>query len=147
MSTPKQILQRALDEIFNHGKLETADELIDPAYVNHDASPGQGGGPEGVKHVARLYRTAFPDLHLAVERMVMEGEWVAVHVHERGTHRGAFQGIAPTGRRVAWRWIGIYRVAGGRLIERWGRIDTPELYEQLGYRFQPSDASTPERSL
>lgn len=138
--TPKQLLQQALEEIFNQGRLAAADALIDPGYVNHDASPGQGGGPDGVKHVARLYRTAFPDLHLSVERMIMENDFVTVHVREEGTHQGDFQGIAPTGRRVSWTWIGIYRVADGKLIERWGRIDTQALYEQLGYRLGKADA-------
>lgn len=134
--TPKEILRRALEDIFNLGKLDVAGELIHPDYINHDASPGQSGGPDGVKHVARLYRSAFPDLHLSVERMIAEGDWVTVHVREQGTHRGVFQGIAPTGHHVIWTWIGIYRIAGGRLIERWGRIDTQELYEQLGYRLK-----------
>lgn len=138
--TPKQLLQQALEEIFIQGNLAAADALIDPGYVNHDASPGQGGGPDGVKHVARLYRTAFPDLYLSVERMIMENDFVTVHVREEGTHKGDFQGIAPTGRRVSWTWIGIYRVANGKLIERWGRIDTQELYEQLGYRLGKAEA-------
>jgi predicted ester cyclase len=131
---PKELLRHALEEIFNQGNLAAADELIDPDYTNHDASPGQGRGPNGVKHVARLYRTAFPDLHLTVERIIVEGDWVSVQVREKGTHRGVFEGIAPTGRHCNWMWIGIYRIAKGKLIERWGRIDTQELYEQLGYR-------------
>lgn len=136
MSTPgpKEILGRALEEIFNQGRFAAAEELIAPDYINRDASPGQGAGPNGVVHVARLYRTAFPDLKLRIERMISEGDWVAVHVREEGTHLGPFEGIAPTGRRVAWNWIGIYRVAGGKLVERWGRIDTQILYEQLGSR-------------
>lgn len=129
--SPKEVLGRALEEIFNQGRFAAADELIAPDYINRDASPGQGTGPNGVVHVARLYRTAFPDLKLSVERMISEGDCVAVHVREEGTHLGPFEGIAPTGRRVVWNWIGIYRVAGGKLVERWGRIDTQILYEQL----------------
>jgi len=116
------------------GRFAAADELIAPDYINRDANPGQGAGPNGVIHVARLYRTAFPDLKLSIERMISEGDCVAVHVREEGTHLGPFEGIAPTGRRVVWDWIGIYRVAGGKLVERWGRIDTQLLYEQLGCR-------------
>lgn len=134
--SPKELLRRALEGIFNLGQLEIADELIDPNYINHDASPGQSAGPEGVKHVARIYRTAFPDLHLSVERMIGEGDLVAVQVNEEGTHRGDFQGVPPTERRVRWSWIGIYRVLNGKLVERWGQIDTQALYEQLGYRLQ-----------
>jgi predicted ester cyclase len=130
-TSPKDTLRRALEEIFNQGRLETADELIHPDYVNHTASPGQGRGPEGVKHVARIYRGAFSGLRLDVLHLIAEGDLVSVHVHEQGAHTGDFQGLAPTGRRVAWTWMGIYRVHEGRLIERWGRIDTQELYEQL----------------
>lgn len=139
-SPPKQILRRALEEIFNLGKLASADELIDPDYINHDAGPGQEQGPAGVKQKALLYRTAFPDLRLSVEQMVTEEDLVVVQVREEGTHRGVFQGIAPTERYVTWKWIGIYRVAKGKLIERWGRIDTQEFYEQLGYRLKKEGA-------
>ncbi|WDT76387.1 MAG: hypothetical protein MPW16_04055 [Candidatus Manganitrophus sp.] len=58
-----------------------------------------------------------------------------VHVREQGTHRGVFKGS----HRWTSRDLDVDRDLSdcrGRLIERWGRIDTQELYEQLGYRLK-----------
>ena len=45
-------------------------------------------------------REAFPDLSIAVEDVMAEGDRVAARVTMRSTHRGEFQGIEPTGKRV-----------------------------------------------
>ena len=45
-------------------------------------------------------REAFPDLSIAVEDVMVEGDRVAARVTMRSTHRGEFQGIEPTGKRV-----------------------------------------------
>jgi predicted ester cyclase len=126
------ILRRAIEEIFNRGNLAVADDLIAPDYINRDATPGQVGGPAGIRFVATTYRTAFPDLHLAIEEMLAIGDTVVVRVRETGTHLGPFLGAAPTGRHVGWTWIGIYRVRDGRLVERWGVIESLDLLRQLG---------------
>jgi predicted ester cyclase len=46
----------------------------------------------------------------------------------RGTHRGAFQGIAPTGKRVEVRAIDMFRISGGKIVEHWGHADDPSGY-------------------
>ena len=50
----------------------------------------------------------------------------------RGTHRGKFRGIAPTGPEVSWGGITIYRLAGGRLVAGWSKSDQLGLLQQLG---------------
>lgn len=126
------VLRRAIEEIFNRGNLDVAAELIDPDYVNRNATPGQVGGPAGIRYVAGVYRTAFPDLRLTIEEILTIDDKVVVRVRETGTHLGPFLGAAPTGRRVAWTWIGIYRVRYGRLVERWGVIESLDLARQIG---------------
>ena len=53
--------------------------------------------------------------------------WAAV-----GTHRGAYLGAEPTGRRVTFKGIEVIRVRDGRIAERWGEWDGLELLGQLG---------------
>jgi len=43
----------------------------------------------------------------------------------RGTHRGEFQGIAPTGKRVEVRSIDMFRISKGKIVEHWGHVDDP----------------------
>jgi predicted ester cyclase len=84
-----------------------------------------------VQQVARLYRSAFPDLNLTITHLLADGDFLAVQVRESGTHLGSFAGVEPGGRYISWEWIGLYRVQAGQLIERWGLIETPAFWEQL----------------
>ncbi len=64
-----------------------------------------------------MVRSAFPDLHYAVENTLAEGEMAAGHVRVRGTHQGEFLGIAPTGREVTWTETHVGRFENGKLVE------------------------------
>ena len=54
-----------------------------------------------------------------------EGDRVAARVVMRGTHRGEFQGITPTGKRVEVRAIDMFRISNGKIVEHWGHADDP----------------------
>jgi predicted ester cyclase len=49
-----------------------------------------------------------------------------------GTHRGTFQGIVPTGKRIQARGMMIARFEGGKIAERWGSSDELGILKQLG---------------
>ena len=57
-------------------------------------------GPEGVIQFVATYRFAFPDSRFAVEDRIAEGDKVVSRWTARGTHRGEFLGISPTGEEV-----------------------------------------------
>src|SRR6266700_395262 len=72
------LIHRVIDEIWNAGDLDLADELFGAAYVNHGGLiPDLVPGPEGVKFSVALYRTAFPDLQLCADDLRPSGEWSA----------------------------------------------------------------------
>ncbi len=127
------IVRRALDEIAS-GDLARADEITAPDFVRHDL----GGvipdvtGPEGVRRFVAALRFAFPDIQLTLEDMISGGDRVVVRYMARATHKGEFRGIAPTGRRVTWAGINIYRVANGKIQETWQLSDALGLMRQLG---------------
>ena len=55
------------------------------------------------------------------------------HYWNRATHSGgAFQGIAPTGRRISFSQIAIYRMVDGRISNIWEEADLLGLMQQLG---------------
>jgi len=67
-----------------------------------------------------------------VEDIVAVGDRVAFRATIRGTHKGSFQNIAPTGKQVAVSALDIVRIENGRFIEHWGGPDLFSLLQQLG---------------
>ncbi len=131
----KALVRRLFEEIWNKGNLSVADQIFATNYIHHDPStPDFGRGPESEKKRATLYRTAFPDLQLAIEDLVAEGDRVVTRWTARGTHRGELRGIAPTGKQFTVTGISIVRLSGGKLVEGWVNWDAQGLMEQLGVR-------------
>ena len=127
----KALVRRFVEEVVNRGDLRLLADLVAPNHVRH-APDGDLYGPEGVRIDLADYRVAFPDLEVAIEDVIAEGDWVASRFVLRGTHRGPFLGVAPTGRAVELVGIGVDRVSGGRLTESWVSLDGLGLLRRLG---------------
>ncbi len=123
----KALVRRFFDEIVNGGNVAVADEIFAPTFP---------GGLEPIKATASMWRTAFPDLQISVEDMIAVGDKVVGRLTIRGTHQGELRSqllgtIAPIGRQAAWTGIDIFRIAGGRIAERWNERDLVGLLQQL----------------
>ena len=128
----KAIARRSLEEAWNKGELAVIDEIVGPNFVNHDpANPGVRG-PEGLKQLVTMYRTAFPDTHFTIEDQMAEGDQVVTRWTARGTHQAELMGIAATNKQVTVTGIGIDRIVGGKIEEAWVNWDTLGLMQQLG---------------
>ena len=77
---------------------------------------------------------AFPDWHWEMRHLVVEGDNIAVHFTVTGTHRGAFQGIEATGRRVTVSEFTLYRVEDGKFAEVWDLADMDGVMRQISDR-------------
>jgi len=66
---------------------------------------------------------AYPDLSSTVEQQTVDGEWVTTRITLRGTHRGEFMGVAPTGKSFEIMQISLDQVAGGKVVEHFGVSD------------------------
>jgi predicted ester cyclase len=87
---------------------------------------------QGAKGIVAAFYSAFPDQRHSFEDILAEGDRVVTRVTVRGTHRGEFQGIPPTGKAVTSASIQIDRVAGGKIAEHWSSPDLLGLLQQLG---------------
>jgi steroid delta-isomerase-like uncharacterized protein len=108
------------------------DEYLSQDFVNHDPPFGASTDREGMRAAARMFRAAFPDWHSELHLLVAEDELVAELFTASGTHRGEMTGVAPTGQEVSLPGINVFRVHGGRISERWGRLDGLGFLQQLG---------------
>jgi steroid delta-isomerase-like uncharacterized protein len=87
------------------------------------------------------YTAAFPDIHVTEETLIGEGDKVVLRARMRGTHRGPFRGIPPTGRTVESTAVDIYTLVAGQIAELVRTADTLELLQQLGVA--PTPAGSP----
>ena len=90
-----------------------------------------GSAPDG-QELFTLAEVAFPDLRVTIEEMVASGDKVVSRFTLRGTHRGEFLGIAPTGKPVTTSGIVINRIVDGQIVADWEEYDRLGLMRQIG---------------
>ena len=128
----KALMRRFYAQVANKGRLELIDLLVAPNFVEHETFPGLDPGREGVHQFFAMMRSAFPDLHFAVDDLIAEGTKVAARLTITGTHRGEFAGIKPTGNKISVRTLDVIRFRNGKAIEHWGVTDELTMMRQLG---------------
>ena len=129
----KELLRKAVDEIWNKGKFQLLDDFITGDFVVHFSRPGEE--LQGTKNVKQFYtnlREAFPDIHFTIVDQVAEGDKVVTHWTASGTHKGEFKGIPATGKKVIFSAMDIDRVINGKVKECWTNVDELSLMKQLG---------------
>jgi predicted ester cyclase len=136
----KARVRRLIEEFVGKGNLAVADEIFATNFVNHSPAAGTTPDREGIKKYITKLHTAFPDYHNTIEDLIAEGDSVVVRVMCRGTHRGEFMGISPTGRQGNVTFITILRFAGDRVVERWNITDNLGMMQQLGVVSLPGQA-------
>ena len=128
----RQMARRVLEELFEKGNLEAADELIHPDFVNHEAPPDNPQGPEGLKETVAWLRGLWGPMRAEIEDEICEGDKVVARVIMHGRHLGEFLGRQPTGKEFAVEHIHIWRLADDKVIEHWSVRDDLGQALQLG---------------
>lgn len=125
-------MRSAYDRI-NQGDIDGFAALLADDFVEHEETPGFPPTKEGVREFFRMYRAAFPDLHMDAEDVLASGDKTVARVRATGTHRGELMGIPPTGKHVDVQLIDIMKFDdAGSVREHWGVIDTMSMMQQLG---------------
>lgn len=86
----------------------------------------------GHKQFLTTLFSAFPDIHFAIEDILAEGNKVAFRLALTGTHKGEFQGIPPTGKKISFGGTGIGTIIDDKLEENRAHADIMGLMQQLG---------------
>jgi|SRR5579885_1620755 len=122
---------------------KTVDEFVETDAKIRTPLPIEVTGAAALKLVFTTLHRAYPDLHVAVEDVIGEGDKVVARNVVTGTHRGEHMGIKPTGKRVTYDEIFIFRFAAGRIVETWGVVDVLAQMRQLGaMAASPAPATT-----
>ena len=127
-----EVVSRFIEEFKNKANQEIVDELMSPDFVHHLTDPRLPEGREAIKLLGQSIVAGFPDVHASVQDLLADGDKVIERTQTSATHTGEFNGIPPTGRRVGWTEMHIYRLEGGKIVEMWSEIDLLGLLVQLG---------------
>lgn len=128
----KALVRRFSNEFKNKANHGIVDELMAPEFQHHFKDPRLPKGREGMKMLGRGVVVAFPDVHATIQELIAEGDRVVERTTAKGTHRGEFNGVRPTGRPVTWSELHVYRVVNGKIAELWSEIDFLGLMMQIG---------------
>jgi predicted ester cyclase len=136
----KKMVRRIIEEAFNKGDLEAADEIIATNYVGHiiGGPRPELKGPEGFKQWVTMTRAVFPDFQITIDEMIAEGDKVAFRTTWRGTHKGKLPGgLAPTGKQVTGTGMSIIRFEDGKQVELWNIQNYLGMMQQLEFTLVP----------
>ena len=131
----KTVTNAFVEEVWNRKNVTAVDEFFAPDYAEHNLSnPDETGNRESTRQDIASFISAFPDCHVTYDDVFAEGDKVAIRLTCRGTHKGEFMNIAPTGKEITIMGIGIARFVEGKIAEMWEIIDFPGLMRQIGAR-------------
>jgi predicted ester cyclase len=119
--TPKQVVERLVEDVLNRGDLSAIDEVYAPRLAS------------AARKWIEPFLASFSDVEMRIVEMVAEGETVMARFSCSGTHTGVWLGHPPTGRRFS-RVAEVYsfRIVDGRITRAWGLEDTADRLRQLG---------------
>jgi predicted ester cyclase len=123
----KTLVRRFYEEVENQGNLEVVDELVDPRFrdVYNTGRPVRVEGLEGVKQLVTALRSR-GDFHLDIEELIAEDDKVVARLSSNRIIQ------TPAGDQVKSQLVEIFRIANGKLVERWVFIDRPPVPAPTG---------------
>lgn len=122
----KTFILRQIEDVWNNGHMDAIPDYWDEKLQGE------------IRESRSMLLEAFPDLQIMAEEMIAENDKVMARLRFRGTHLGSFMGIAPTGNKIEWNGVRIWRVAGNKVIETWAIRDRLEVRQKLGAIPQPT---------
>tara|TARA_Y100001960_G_C14481055_1_gene731820 strand:+ start:196 stop:627 length:432 start_codon:yes stop_codon:yes gene_type:complete len=128
-----------LHNIWNSGNVDEIPHVYATDCIVHWA---KGWGPESrghsqIKDAILNTRRVFPDWHEEVLDIVVTPDKVVTRYCSTGTQQRKYLGISPTGRKVAFEEISIYRIHQYRVVEQWCLGDDLHCIEQLSSVGEP----------
>ena len=125
------VVLRAHHEVWNDKKYDLIKEIYAEDYQAHFICGLEIAGQGGVYEFISGHHKSFPDWTERVVDIVADGDRVVTRYISTGTHKGEFQGIAATGRKITISEVSIHRVLNGKIAEQWGFPDGLSHVQQL----------------
>lgn len=128
-------LHRWFEEVWNKGREEAVDEMFAADGIGYGLPTENGDairGPEDFKVLHRAFLSAYPDLKITVEDVLIDGDKISARCTVRGTHSGEGIGVAPTNQPVEFTGQVSVKMKDGKIFESWNEFDFMKMYSQVG---------------
>jgi predicted ester cyclase len=119
----KLLIRMYIEEVINIGNVDGIEIYVSNDYTEIFEGKRHPMGVEGAREHVLGVRKTYPDLTLTIDYQIAEGEYVATSITARGTHRGVWLGIQPTGKVVTYTGVNVDRVVNGRIAEHGGAVN------------------------
>ncbi len=126
----KAIAKRAFEEVLSGGRFELAEQLYAKDFVNHGIH--RDATLEEDQAALKGWHQAFSDITIVPEKLIAEGDLVAIYWIARGTNTGTGNGLPATGKKGELAGITIWRIVDGKIREEWSAFDQLSMMQQLG---------------
>ena len=139
-----EIVRGLISHFFNEHDVGVAERYFADDLKWHGGLVGDIEGVRPYADVMRGFFAALPDVHAVEQDALESGNTVSMRFVVEGTHEGELWGLPPTGRRLRWDAIMIYRMQDGRVVEQWAAEDWTAILHGLG-DYTPPWLRTQER--
>ncbi len=112
----KTFIRNHFKEFVNRKNSAIAYQNFTPNFLNHGEP--YVVGPELVKQIMERGYEKYPDLHVTIEDIIAEGDKVMVRCLWRGTD-------SSTEKKIEFKGFVLWRLADGKIAERWATITPP----------------------
>lgn len=119
-------------EYYAKGDIKQIENLWGSDYKLHFPGRPQALGKEESKQLLTGYTTGFPDVKFTIEDQIAEGDLVVTRITVNATHKGVFQGIPATNKKITVTGIGTHRIVNGKIVEEWAEFDALGMLKQIG---------------
>jgi steroid delta-isomerase-like uncharacterized protein len=126
----KAVARAVMEEVLGQGKFEKHAALHSPDLVVH--GDGRDFSRDEDLASTKGWHQAFPDLRVTIDKMVAEGDLVAVRFIGEGTNTGSANGLPATGKHIRIAGMIILRIVDGKVVEEWPSFDQLDFLRQLG---------------
>ncbi len=127
----KKVVREFYEAVFRKHDLGAVSRFMHEDYIQHNPDTDQG--MKGFIRFHEGFFAAAPDFCATINRMVAENDLVFVYNTITGTHTNeGFLHYRPTGNKICFDAVDMFRLRDGKLCEHWDVADTRELFTQVG---------------